>query len=42
MLPTDEVFQAIVIFNNIVIDGYSRTAVLYKSGDKFIQAWTNK
>ena len=24
------------------IDGYSRTAALYKSGDKFIQAWTNK
>jgi len=38
----DDVFQAIVIFNNIVIDGYSRTAALYKSGDKFIQAWTNK
>jgi hypothetical protein len=38
----DDVFQAIVIFNNEVIDGYSRTAALYKSGDKFIQAWTNK
>jgi len=38
----DEVFQAIVIFNNEVIDGYSRTAALYSSGDKYIQAWTNK
>jgi hypothetical protein len=38
----DDVFQAIVIFNNEVIDGYSRTAALYSSGDNFIQAWTNK
>jgi len=38
----DEVFQAIVVFNNEVIDGYSRTAALHKSGDKYIQAWTNK
>jgi hypothetical protein len=38
----DEVFQAIVIFNSKVIDGYSRTAALYKTGDKYIQAWTNK
>jgi hypothetical protein len=38
----DEVFQPIVIFNNSVIDGYSRTASLYRSSDKFINAWTNK
>jgi hypothetical protein len=38
----DEVFQAIVIFNDSVIDGYSRTAALYTSGDKYIQAWTNR
>jgi len=37
----DEVYQPIVIFNNEVIDGYSRTSELYKSSDKYIEAWTN-
>ncbi len=35
----DELDQPIVIFNNEVVDGYSRTSTLYKRGVKNIQAW---
>jgi len=34
-----EIEHPIVIFNNEVIDGYSRTSTLYHQGETKIQAW---
>jgi hypothetical protein len=38
----DELDQPIVIFNQEVIDGYSRLSTLHKRGVKNIQAWVSK
>ena len=38
----EELDQPIVIFNNEVIDGYSRTSTLYHRGEETIQAWVSK
>lgn len=38
----DELDQPIVIFDNEVVDGYSRLSTLHKKGVKTIQAWISK
>lgn len=38
----DELFNPIVIFNDEVVDGYSRTSTLYHSGEKTIDAWVSE
>ena len=38
----DELDNPIVIFNNQVIDGYSRTATYYRKGINNIQAWVSE
>jgi hypothetical protein len=38
----NELDNPIVIFDDYVVDGYSRTSTLYKRGAKNIQAWISK
>ena len=41
-MNTDELYDPIVIFNDDVMDGYSRLSQLNKLGEEYVEAWTNK
>jgi hypothetical protein len=38
----EDIDLPIVIFNNQVIDGYSRLTTKYKNGKEYIEAWVSK
>jgi hypothetical protein len=42
MPPREELFTPIVIFQGEVIDGYSRTATLYREGAEVIDAYVSE
>ena len=39
---SDDVYQPIVVFNNEVVDGYSRVSTLYNNGETQVDAWVSE